>query len=389
MSTEKDLRDASRAAIRLWTEYSHEVGTRRDLFHVIDFVYKKCEDGTIMLNPEERHYLDRVYLAFCRNAVHINEETKQQYQLLQKRIDELSKECVRNVQEEAEGVWFEEAELKSLPAEYVAHGKRNVDNRVFVGLKSNDMDVVLKFATEESTRRRVYIAAENKCQQNVALFGELVSSRALVASLLGYASYAQYAIQGRMLNLSQVIELLNSTRKQAADKSASERVILMEVKKQFLIKQGKSQDEIDPRIHIWDLNFYARLVRIERFDIDETAVMEYFPLEQTIAGMLQIFEQIFGLHFQPVNSGVWVWDEAVTVSAVWNEEAMGGEFLGYIYFDLFERPGKYNNNCNVVLAPVRISQNHPNILPLISGYRASQGVVQHILASHCWLHSLP
>lgn len=103
------------------------------------------------------------------------------------------------------------------------------------------------------------------------------------------------------------------------------------------------------------MNFYARLVRTERFNIDETAVMEYFPLEHTIAGMLQIFEHIFGLHFQPVNSGAWGWDKAVTVSAVWNEEAMGGEFLGYIYFDLFERLGKYNGNCNMVLAPVRIS----------------------------------
>lgn len=236
VSTEKDLRDASRAAIQLWTEYSHEVNTRRDLFHIIDVIYKKCQDGTIILDSEERHYLDRVYLTFCHNAVHINGEIKRQYQLLQKRIEELSKECVRNVQEEAEGVWFEEAELKGLPAAYVERGKRNADNRVFVGLKRHDMDIVLKFATEESTRRRVFIAAENKCSQNVALFEELVSSRALVASLLGYASYAEYAIQGRMLNLSQVVELLDSTRKQVADRATSERVILMEAKKQFLIE---------------------------------------------------------------------------------------------------------------------------------------------------------
>ncbi|KAJ5539712.1 hypothetical protein N7513_008044 [Penicillium frequentans] len=379
VSTDKDLRDASRAAIQLWTEYSHEVTTRRDLFHGIDVVYKKCQDGTMILNSEEGHYLDRVYLSFCRNAVHINGEVKQHYQLLQKRIDELSKECLRNLQEEAEGVWFEEEELKGLPAAYVASGKRNADNMVFVGLKRHDMDVVLKFATEESTRRRVYIAAENKCPQNVALFEELVSSRALVASLLGYASYAEYAIQGRMLNLSQVMELLNSTRKQVVDKAASERVVLMEAKKQFLIEQGKSQDEIDPRIHIWDLNFYARLVRIERFDIDEMAVAEYFPLEHTIAGMLQIFEQNFGLHFQPVNSDAWVWDEAVTVSAVWNEEAMGGEFLGYIYFDLFERPGKYNSNCNVVLAPGFTGSNtiYPSVALLASFSSIAPRLLRH------------
>jgi hypothetical protein len=39
-----------------------------------------------------------------------------------------------------------------------------------------------------------------------------------------------------MLSLSQVMEILNCTRKQVADKAASERAILMEAKKQFLIK---------------------------------------------------------------------------------------------------------------------------------------------------------
>ncbi|KAJ5715960.1 metallopeptidase [Penicillium malachiteum] len=351
VSKDKELRDASRAALQLWNEYEREVNSRQDLFNGIDAVYKKSEDGSIILDPEERHYLDRVYLKFLRNAVHINGETKEQYQVLQKRIDELSRECLRNVQEETEGVWFEEAELKGLPAAYVVKGKRDADNRVFVGLKKHDMDVVLKFATEESTRKRVYIAAENKCAENVALFEELVSSRARVASLLGYASFAEYKIQGRMLNLSQVMELLNSIRKQVADKAASERVILMEAKKQFLIEQGKSQDEIDPRIHIWDSHFYSQLVRAKKFDINDMAVAEYFPLEHTLSGILKIFEQMFGLHFQPVDSGAWVWDEAVTVSAVWNEESMGGEFLGYVYFDLFERPGKFNNNCNAYIAP--------------------------------------
>ncbi|KAJ5703468.1 metallopeptidase [Penicillium malachiteum] len=351
VSKEKDLRDASHEALKLWNEYELEVNTRLDLFNGIDSVYKQCQDGNITLDAEERHYLERVHREFRRNAVHLKGEIKEQYQLLQKRISELSKECVRNIQEEFEGVWFEEAELKGLPAAYVASRERDADNKLFVGLKKADLDVILKFATEELTRRRVYIAAENKCAQNVALFEDLISSRAQVASLMGYVSFAEYKNEGRMLNLSQVMELLNSTRKQLTDKAASELVILTEAKKQFLIEQGKLQDDIDPRIYIWDLNFYARLIKTEKFDIDEMEVAEYFPLEHTLAGMLEIFSEIFGIRFQPVESGAWVWDEAVTVSAVWNEEAMGGEFLGYIYFDLIERPGKVNNGCNVCFGP--------------------------------------
>ncbi|KAJ6004766.1 metallopeptidase [Penicillium herquei] len=379
VSKDKELRDTSREAIQLWNEYERGLKTRQDLFNGIDAVYKKSEDGTIVLDAEEKHYLNKVHLQFRQNAVHITGEKKQQYELLQKRIAELKKECERNVQEEAEGVWFDEAELEGLPADYVASRKRDADNKLFVGLKRQDMDMITKFANEESTRRRVYIAAENKCSENIALFEELVRSRALVANLLGYASFAEYTIQGRMLSLSQVMESLDSTRKQVADMAASERVILMEAKKQFLIEQGKSEDEIDSRIHIWDLDFYTRIVKTNKYDIDEMAVAEYFPLEHTLAGILKIFEQMFGLHFEPVNSGAWVWDEAVTVSAVWNDEAMGGEFLGYVYFDLFERPGKYHNNCNAYIAPGFIGSKtvYPGIALLASFPSVAPVILRH------------
>ncbi|KAJ5709550.1 metallopeptidase [Penicillium malachiteum] len=381
VSKEKELRDASRAAIQLWNEHEREVFTRPDLFNGIDAVYKQCQDGSIVLDAEERHYLDQVHLKFRRNAVHIEGETKEQYQALQKRIDQLSKECLRNVQEDAEGLWFEEAELNGVSEEYLASRERDADNKMFVGLKKNDIYVVSRFATEESTRRRMYIAYENKCPQNVALFEELVNCRARVANLLGYASYAEYTIQGRMLTLPQVMELLlsDNTMKQVADKADSERAILMEAKKQFLIKQGKPEDEIDPRIHIWDHNFYSHVVRKERFDIDDKAVSEYFPLNHTLAGMLKIFEQIFGLHFEPVTSGAWVWDKSVIVSAVWNEEALGGEFLGYVYFDLFERPGKFNSNCNAYIAPgfTEGKRFYPGIVLLASFSPVAPILIRH------------
>ncbi|KAJ5722017.1 metallopeptidase [Penicillium malachiteum] len=363
VSKDKELRDASRTALQLWNEHECEVFARPDLFKCIDAVYKKCEDGSITLDAEEKHYLDQVHLKFRRNAVHIVGETKEQYQTLQKRIDHLK------------------AELNGVTEEYLASRERDADNKVFVGLKKNDIYVVSRFATEESTRRRMYIAYENKCAQNVALFEELVSCRARVAKLLGYASYAKYTIQGRMLTLPQVMELLLSdeTRKQVADKADSERAILMEAKKQFLIKQGKPEDEIDSRIHLWDMNFYSHAVRRERFDIDDRAVSEYFPLDHTLAGMLKIFEQIFGLHFEPVTSGAWVWDESVTVSAVWNEEALGGEFLGYVYFDLFERPGKFNSNCNAYIAPgfTEGKRVYPGIVLLASFSPVAPILIRH------------
>ncbi|KAJ5653737.1 hypothetical protein N7490_000740 [Penicillium lividum] len=338
VSTDKDLRDNSRAAYQLWVAYWNEITTRLDLFRGIDAVYQKCREGTASLNPEERHYLDRVHSTYRKNAVHLDldEQTSKRYQNLQNRINQLGDECARNVQEGVEGVWFAQAELTGLPAAYITNLRRDADGRAFVALKRNDIEMIMKFAIEESTRERILVASNIRCPMNIALFEELVSCRALTAQLLGYASYAEYTIQDRMLDLSEVKGLLNVTRKEVADRAAIERAALMRIKQQHLILQGKAEDEIDARIYLWDLAFYSRLAKTEKYDFDEMSMAEYFPLDHTLAGMLQIFERLFGLKFQAAH-GAWVWHDTVTVFTAWNEEALGGDFLGYVYFDLFHR----------------------------------------------------
>ena len=89
----------------------------------------------------------------------------------------------------------------------------------------------------------------------------------------------------------------------------------METKRQHLTSEGKANHEIHCRIHIWDLNFYIRLTKESKYDVDETSVSEYFPLHPTLAGLLQILERLFGLRFLKVSQSAWVWDDAVTIFA--------------------------------------------------------------------------
>ncbi|KAJ5947840.1 hypothetical protein N7466_000855 [Penicillium verhagenii] len=381
VSTEKDLRDSSRAAAQLWAVHYNEIKTRVDLFRGIDAIHKKSREEKALLNAEEIHYLDRVHNAFCRNAVHVDEQTNKRFQELQKDIEQLSNKCRQNAQEAgvSAGVWFVEAELKGLPASYTANLKRDADNRAFVALKRNDIDMIMRFATNETTRERMFVASENRCPKNIALFEELVSYRRQASQLVGYSSYAEYTIQGRMLDVSEVKELLDSIRKQVADQAVTERAALMKTKQQYLklqgkAEQGKAEDELDSRIHLWDLPFYSRLAKIEKYDFDEISLAEYFPLDPTLAGILQIFERLFGLRFQAHEA--WVWHDTVTVLAAWNETAMGGEFLGYIYLDLFDRPGKYNSNCNVVFAP-GFPGSKPSIALLASFSSVAPTLLRH------------
>jgi Zn-dependent oligopeptidase len=36
------------------------------------------------------------------------------------------------------------------------------------------------------------------------------------------------------------------------------------------------------------------------------------------------------------------WHEDVQLYALWDNKELGGAFSGYVFLDLYERPGKYN-----------------------------------------------
>jgi metallopeptidase MepB len=103
----------------------------------------------------------------------------------------------------------------------------------------------------------------------------------------------------------------------------------------------------------------------KEYQLDHQKISEFFPLQTTIRGMLEIFEQLFGLVFVEVTKGEdrasispsgkgedIVWHEDVQLFSVWDDEGEGSGFVGYLYLDLHPREGKYGHAANFNLQPV-------------------------------------
>lgn len=65
----------------------------------------------------------------------------------------------------------------------------------------------------------------------------------------------------------------------------------------------------DPNYYIWDHRYYDNKYLLENFNVDLEKISEYFPLEATITGMLEIYETLFNLKFietkDSQNKSVW------------------------------------------------------------------------------------
>ena len=123
---------------------------------------------------------------------------------------------------------------------------------------------------------------------------------------------------------------------------------------------GNNGDTVS-ELYAWDQAYYSRKQKEDSFSVDYKLFGEYFEARYTLQAMLTLFHSLFGMDFQPFLTSVW--HDSVIAYQVWDTPAEGGDFLGYLYVDLFEREGKYRGAHCIGIQPVsfqaRLISNRP------------------------------
>jgi metallopeptidase MepB len=111
----------------------------------------------------------------------------------------------------------------------------------------------------------------------------------------------------------------------------------------------------------WDFSYYSYPTKVQTHSFDEKKFSKYSSLERSLAGMISTFSKLFGLDFCKISAEdfsvfgpdhVMTWQPDVIVFSVWEDAANGGDFLGYLYLDLFLRDHEYNHAGHYNLRPV-------------------------------------
>ena len=159
---------------------------------------------------------------------------------------------------------------------------------------------------------------------------------------------------------------LGDLRTRLAEGGEKEIARLLEYKKNDYEERGL---DFDGNFYMWDTSFYSRILKEKEYNVDEIKISQYFPVESTFAGMLKIFEEIFGFVFVELKEDERarlsptgkaediVWHEEVLVYSVWDDEAGGSGFCGYLYLDLHPRDNKYGHNANFNIEPGYITED--------------------------------
>jgi metallopeptidase MepB len=352
------LRDASRKASKLFGEANIRLDQRRDFYELLKHVLDTEEN----LDADYLYWLKNIVTSYEKTGLSIKDPEKaERYAAIKERRQEVTSAIIKNLNDEKSGIWFTEEELVGLPAEFIESHRREREGHadsIWVTFKNPDLVAVDRSAESSETRKRLFLANENKLPANVALYRELFLLRDESARLLGHDNYAQYSTRFQELgSLDKVMSFLETI--DAHTRAPAERyyAATLKIKEKWLAERGQANPH-PGTLFRWDESFYMGKLRELESWLDYKLVDEYFPLDHCLKKCFEYFHRLFGMRIEKVDaSDIDVWHEDVKMYAMLDDD--NEAFLGWLYLDLFPRDGKYSHFGHNALQPV---SNPPAII---------------------------
>jgi len=325
----------------IFAAHSDDILLNSDLFARVDELYQGRE--SLDLNPEQMKLLEDTHLDFIRAGARLTPEEQTRMREINERVSSLTTEFQEKLLEmtrERVVVVEDEEMLDGLSANRIASAREAAESRGFedsyvLTISNTTRHPLLASLNNRDLRKRLW---EASAYRGIGRDGgidtrpivlELADLRAERASLLGYDTYAEYAIDPQTAgNPEAVLEMLSGLIPSVNENVNQE---------SDLIKGMMQRDGIEDELQPWDWEYYAEKVRAEKYAFDDSEVRAYFELDTVLEnGVFYAMEQLYGITFEE-RDDIPVYHPDVRVFTVYDSD---GADLGLFYGDYFSRDSK-------------------------------------------------
>jgi thimet oligopeptidase len=238
----------------------------------------------------------------------------------------------QNLAEDASTVAFTKEELAGVDEAFLEGLPTDDQGRYLVGADYSEYLEVIQNATNPETRRLILLNELNRAAEpNTALMEQALEARQAAAQLLGYETWADYQIDGRMAGDAGTARQFEEDLLVALKPRLQADLAKLLAYKQELDGEATT---LDP----WDIPFLAWNLSQRDFAYDPDELRDYFPTEVVQAGLFEVFGELFNIDFEAVEDAQ-VWAPEVKIYRVLDRS--DGELLAHIFTDLWPREGKY------------------------------------------------
>jgi peptidyl-dipeptidase Dcp len=315
----------------------NEIHLNEALFARLDALHERR--GSLGLTGEQTRVLERYHTLFRRAGAGLDAVAKERLKAIGDRLATLGTTFSQNVlaDEQSYVLPLSEDDLAGLPEFARAAGRGAAEERALTGhavtLARSSVEPFLQFSARRDLREKVFRAwiarGDNGGNtDNNSIIAELTALRDEKARLLGYPSFAHYKLDDTMAKTPDAVTgLLDTVWAPARRRVAEERDALQET-----VTAEGGNFQLAP----WDWRYYAETLRKARFDLDESEIKPYLPLERIIEAAFYTATRLFGLSFTE-RRDIPVYHPDVRV---WEVTAPDGRHIGVFFGDYFARPSK-------------------------------------------------
>jgi thimet oligopeptidase len=331
-------------------EFGIEITTRKDL-------YDAMKDQTPRTADETR-LLALTLKAFEQNGLKLPEEKLAQVKVLQQKLTQLQAQFNANLNNDVTTIELNESELAGVPADYKAGLKKTADGaRYILTTRESDVSSFMANASNAEARHKWLSGYYNRGgKANTELLEQAIGIRQQIAKLMGYATWADYRIQGqnRMAkDAKTVLEFLNGLKGKLAQRDRDDIAGLLKFK--------KTLDPQATEVNAWDITYLENQIKKHDYSLDEEEIREYFPADVAVAGMFDVYSKLLGVRYTEVKDAK-VWSPDVKLYQI--NDSKDDRLIGYFYTDFVPRPFKYGHAAAFPQIGGRVLPNGSYSLPV-------------------------
>ena len=319
----KETQEAYEQSIPLLSKFSSYVSQHKELYEKIKTIFYRGDLEKRVLNLLKRD--------FILSGAELNQENKAKLEEINLKLSELSNKFSQNLLDATnayELIISDPKDVEGIPENELNQAKieENGEVKYKFTLQMPSYIAYMTYGSNRDLREQLYKAYNTRAPQNQEVIEELLELKKEKAKILGFKSYAEYALQTRDASscddvINFLNELLNASKNQAKKE-------VQELKE--FAKKLDNLEELKP----FDVAYYSEKLKKEKYNFDETQTKPYFELNSVLNGMLKLVAKLFNVEFKEITTKTW--HESVKVYDIYENK----EILARIYFDLEARESK-------------------------------------------------
>ena len=336
--TDDEMQTIAEQVAPMLTEYSMYVSLNEPLFERVKAVYEK-KDG-LGLDKDQMKLLEDNYKSFVRGGANLSAEDKELYSKWSEELSLATLQFSKNVLAATNAYVLnvtDSTDLAGLPEYVKTMGAETAKEKGLEGwaftLDAPSYVPFLKYCSDGELRRQMWTAYNTRATSgefdNTDIVRNIVDLRIKIANILGYDTYADYALEERMAMSRTtvndfVMDLLEPSLEFARKDVAAVYA--------FAKKNGFEGSGLMP----WDFSYWSEKYQQAEYALSAEELKPYFQLENCIDAVFGLATRLYGISFTELDN-VPVYHEDVKVYEVKDAD---GSHLALFYADFFPRESK-------------------------------------------------